>query len=150
PGPTGSSPRPTPSASATPAGRRRSTGVVAPSSSIRRCCGATTPSDGPNQVRPVWTKMSTWVRLSSVDEGERRDKSVQCGQTSALGLVEPDHVAGRIPESAVTHPVRLVDRLLDHFGAGGADPLEEGVDVVGREEHRPQQALRQQLADDLL
>src|SRR3954452_5122142 len=32
---------------------------------------------------------------------------------SSAGLVDPDVVPGRVPERAVAHAVRLVDRLLD-------------------------------------
>src|SRR5690242_6811691 len=44
----------------------------------------------------------------------------------APALREADHVARRVAEVAVADAVRLVDRLLQHLGAGGLDALEDG------------------------
>src|SRR5438309_1287254 len=44
-------------------------------------------------------------------------------------LVDADEVARRIAEGAVADAVRLLDRLLDDFGAAGLDPREDAVEV---------------------
>src|SRR3954449_10004669 len=48
-------------------------------------------------------------------------------------LLDADHVARGVEEGTVPNPVRLLDRLLDHLGAG-LEPLEDGVEVGGGEQ----------------
>src|SRR4029453_2482081 len=51
-------------------------------------------------------------------------------ESHPLDLLDADHVARGIAERAVADAVRLIGRLLDHFGAAGFY-LREGVVVVG-------------------
>src|SRR5262249_7455487 len=44
-------------------------------------------------------------------------------------LLDADHVAGGIPESAVANPVGLLHWLLDDLGAAGLHSLEGAVEV---------------------
>src|SRR6185503_21228936 len=51
---------------------------------------------------------------------------------SAL-LLDPDHVACRIPQGTVAHPVRLLGGLLDNLDIAGLYPLEGTVEILGRQ-----------------
>jgi hypothetical protein len=63
------------------------------------------------------------------------------------GLVEADHVAGRVAESAVTWPPRLGDGFLEDLGAGGPEGLERGIKVIRAENDHGQDALDEQLLE---
>src|SRR4051794_3081872 len=54
-------------------------------------------------------------------------RSVRC---STL-LVDADHVAGRITDREVPHPVRLLGGLLDDLDVTGLQVLEGAVQVLG-------------------
>src|SRR3954447_25903862 len=63
------------------------------------------------------------------------------------GLEDADHVAGRVAERAVPRAPRLVDGLLEHLGAGGADAFERRVEVVGAEHDRAHRAFDNELLE---
>src|SRR3954454_21681743 len=62
-------------------------------------------------------------------------------------LLDPDQVAGRVAEGAVTNPVRLDGRLLDDLGIAGLHSLERRVEVLGGEQDPAVGALGHHLGD---
>src|SRR3954470_4849128 len=60
-------------------------------------------------------------------------------------LCDPDHVAARVAERAVTHAIGLVGRLLQHLGPARADLLEGAVEVAATEDDPLQGAFGEQL-----
>src|SRR5687767_7965096 len=61
------------------------------------------------------------------------------------GLVDADHVPGRVAERAVPSAPWLVHRLLHHVGAGGPDLLEGLIQVGDRKADAGERALGHQL-----
>src|SRR3954471_15614979 len=66
--------------------------------------------------------------LPFFDSFEHYDDAHASGQ-----LLDADHVARGVEEGTVPNAVRLLDRLLDHLGAG-LEPFEDGVEVGGGEQ----------------
>src|SRR6266849_9245829 len=68
---------------------------------------------------------------------------------SGLGLLESNHVAGRVAERAVPHPVRLIHGLLQHLATSGPDVLEGRIAIIGDEVDAAQESFGEHLLHDL-
>src|SRR6266436_10166077 len=68
---------------------------------------------------------------------------------SGLGLLESNHVAGRVAERAVPYAVRLIHGLLQHLATSAPDVLEARIAILGAEVDATQESLREHLLHDL-
>src|SRR5712691_3574765 len=67
---------------------------------------------------------------------------------SGLGLLESNHVAGRVAERAVPDAVRLIHGLLKHLATSGPDVLEGRIAILGVEVDAAQESLGEHLLHD--
>src|SRR5689334_10872201 len=113
--------------------------------------GASRPPSAPQR----WGCRASCAQAPDPAQAPDRDAtSLTRGRRGGCGrrldrLGEPQVVARRVAERAVAHPVRLVDRLLQHLGAGRPEPLERRGQVVGGEDRAAQHTLGQQRAQRL-
>ena len=95
------------------------------------CVAAPVRDGGPHAVAAIsitgWANRLDTARLAPAVRTAALglSRALRAGAAPELErLGEPQAVARRVAERAVAHPVRLVDRLLQHLGARRPDPLE--------------------------
>src|SRR5260221_339381 len=105
---------------------------------------------------PSQLPRSPWVRIAAaiaIHASPGVAASIRTGARisggSGLGLLESNHVAGRVAERAVPHAIRLIHRLLQHFATSGPDVLEGRIAVLSVEVDAAQESLGEHLLHDL-
>src|SRR5690606_7766059 len=105
-----------------------------PVNTVRRRLGISTSTSFRLFTRAPCTRIRSWLSATCRAGGRElvRGAIVSVPPRSAPFL-DPEQVACGITEGAVPDAVRLVGRLLHHFGVTGLEPRERRGEVLGRQ-----------------
>src|SRR6516162_6268957 len=126
--------------------RRRTNGHGAASAASTAVWLPPWPPARPSRV-PVIPRSAPSAYRCARRSSPRNSPDQAAGAVGSAHLADADQVARGVPERAVANPVRLIDRLLDDFGAAGLQPFEGAVEVGGGEGDVGVAALGHHLSD---